>query len=94
VCYGFLIGHVRDNVNAAAEHGIAHRATDPDALTRELAAALREGRRAIPAYDKLPTAAELTVALARGEVGRRARPDLPPVAPSPAETHELARSGR
>jgi UDP-N-acetylglucosamine:LPS N-acetylglucosamine transferase len=94
VCYGFLIGHVRDNVNAAAEHGIAHRATDPDALTRELAAALREGRRAIPAYDKLPTAAELTVALARGEVGRRARPDPPPVAPSPAETHELARSGR
>ena len=85
VCYGFPVGHVRDNVNAAAAHGIAHVATDADSLTREVASALREGRRPVPAYDKLPTAAELTVALARGEVGRS------PVAPRPAETHDLAR---
>ena len=87
VCYGFLIGHVRDNVNAAAEHGIAHVARSADTLTRELAAALREGRRPIPAYDKLPSAGELTVALARGEVGRS------PSASRPGGTHELARSG-
>jgi UDP-N-acetylglucosamine:LPS N-acetylglucosamine transferase len=84
VCYGFLIGHVRDNVNAAAKYGIAHAAGDADALSRELAAALREGRRPIPAYDRLPAAADLVVALARGEVGRS------PIAPRPAETHELA----
>jgi UDP-N-acetylglucosamine:LPS N-acetylglucosamine transferase len=87
VCYGIPVGHVRDNVRAAALHGIAHAAADADALTRELAASLREGRRPIPAYDRLPTASELTVALARGEVGRRSG------APRSAETHELARSG-
>ena len=87
VCYGFLIGHVRDNMEAAARYGIAHAATDPEALARELDAALREGRRPIPGYDRLPTAAELTVALARGEFGGS------PAAPRPGETHQLARSG-
>jgi UDP-N-acetylglucosamine:LPS N-acetylglucosamine transferase len=84
VCYGFLIGHVRDNVNAAAKHGIAHRASDADELSRELVAALDEGRCPIPAYDKLPTAGELVVGLAHGEIGHS------PVAPRRAETHELA----
>jgi processive 1,2-diacylglycerol beta-glucosyltransferase len=102
VCYGFLVGHVRDNVNAVAEHGIAHVATDVGALRRELVAVLREGRRPIPAHDKLPTAAELTVALARGAAGRspaappagkRGEAGRSPVAPPAAETHELARSG-
>jgi UDP-N-acetylglucosamine:LPS N-acetylglucosamine transferase len=86
VCYGFPIGHVRDNVNAAGQHGIARVATDANSLSRELAAALREGRRPIPAYDRLPAAADLVVALARGEVGRS------PTAPCPAATHELARA--
>jgi len=70
VCYGFLIGHIRDNVNAAVAHGIARAATNRRELEREVAGALRGGRRPIPASEQLPTAAELTVALARGEVGR------------------------
>jgi processive 1,2-diacylglycerol beta-glucosyltransferase len=76
VCYGFLIGHVRDNVNAAAAHGIARMANDAQELTRELSRALEEGRQPIPSYAQLPTAAELTVALARGnaiDAGQRAQ---------------------
>lgn len=71
VCYGFLIGHVRDNVRALSEHGIARAAGSPAELTNALADALREGRRPIPSYRRLPTAAELTVALARrhAEIG-------------------------
>ena len=63
VCYGFLIGHVRDNVNALAEHRIARVATTREELTGELAAALREGRRPIPSLRRLPSAAEVTVEL-------------------------------
>lgn len=87
VCYGFLIGHVRDNVNAAAEHGIARVATDPVELTRELDGALGEGRRPIPSYGRLPTAASLTVALAQGRIARRT-PER-----RVADPYELARSG-
>jgi UDP-N-acetylglucosamine:LPS N-acetylglucosamine transferase len=65
VCYGFLIGHVRDNVNALAEHGLARTATNPHELTGELAGALRNGRRPIPSLHQLPSAAEVTVRLAR-----------------------------
>jgi UDP-N-acetylglucosamine:LPS N-acetylglucosamine transferase len=68
VCYGFLIGHVRDNVNALAEHGIARAARSRTQLVRQLSAALRDGRRPIPSVAQLPTAAELTAALARQPV--------------------------
>jgi UDP-N-acetylglucosamine:LPS N-acetylglucosamine transferase len=65
VCYGFLIGHIRDNVNALAEHGLARMAETPAALTDQLYEALRDGRRPATALGQLPTAGELTVALAR-----------------------------
>lgn len=87
VCYGFLIGPVRDNVNAAAGHGVARADTSRDELRRELRVALHEGRRTIPSYKGWPTDAELTVAPARGQVGRS------PAAARPAESHEMARSG-
>jgi processive 1,2-diacylglycerol beta-glucosyltransferase len=74
VCYGFLIGHVRDNVNALAEHGVARAATSPAELTEALSAALREGRRPAPSFRGLPTAAELTIALARGDSIANAEP--------------------
>lgn len=32
VCYGFLIGHLRDNVDALAEHGVARPARNPAEL--------------------------------------------------------------
>lgn len=70
VCYGFLIGHVRDNVNALAEHGLARMASNPRELMSEVAHALRDGRRPAPDVSKLPTAGETMVALARGELGR------------------------
>lgn len=76
VCYGFLIGHIRDNVNAAAAHGLARVARSADELPRELAAALGEGRRPIPSFGALPTPGDVTVALARGEVGRRRAVEL------------------
>jgi len=71
VCYGFLIGHVRDNVNALCKHGFARAASNPAELTRAVGAALSEGRLPAADYGRLPTAAELAVALARSgaEIG-------------------------
>ncbi len=70
--YGFAVGHVRDNTRALAELGLAQRADTTGELRAAVRAALAGGRRPIPPLDELPTAAELTVALAssRGQPAR------------------------
>jgi processive 1,2-diacylglycerol beta-glucosyltransferase len=79
VCYGFLIGHIRDNVNALAQHGLAQVATNRSELTRELTRALRAGRHPIPSLDRLPTAAELTAAMVAASDGATAARSRQPV---------------
>lgn len=64
VCYGFAIGHIRDNTAALERVGLARTAASQADLRRELAGALAGGRQPIPRVDELPTAAELVVALA------------------------------
>lgn len=65
ICYGFPVGHVRDNTAALARHGLARVATRPPELTDALAAALADGRRPAADLTALPRAATLTAALAR-----------------------------
>jgi processive 1,2-diacylglycerol beta-glucosyltransferase len=70
VCYGFAVGHVRDNTRALAAHGLAATATTPDRLAHELRATLAATRITPPLPDGLPTAAEVIVRLAsRGPAG-------------------------
>jgi uncharacterized lipoprotein YbaY len=66
VCYGFTIGHVRDNTEALAQWGLARIATTPRLLATELTAALAAGRQVVsrPRAD-LPSGAEVTMQLAR-----------------------------
>lgn len=71
ICYGFAFGHVRDNSRALAGHGLARLAEKPQELTREVRAALAAGRPPGPQLQDLPTASELTVALAHA--GARAK---------------------
>jgi UDP-N-acetylglucosamine:LPS N-acetylglucosamine transferase len=69
VCYGFPVGHVRDNTRALVERGLARAATTRAELSGELTRALVAGRpREVPRVDSLPSAAEMTVRLARGEL--------------------------
>lgn len=65
ICYGFPVGHVRDNAAALARHCLARVATNPPELSGALAAALAEGRRPTGDLAALPRAAEVTMALAR-----------------------------
>lgn len=72
ICYGFAIGHIRDNIRALAEHGfarVAHRAAE---LERELAAVLSESRPEPWRAGELPSAAVLTIEMAGA--GREALP--------------------
>jgi UDP-N-acetylglucosamine:LPS N-acetylglucosamine transferase len=65
VCYGFTIGHVRDNTAALQRLGLARVARRRDELARAIEQALAEGRHQRPDVRELPSAAELTVELAR-----------------------------
>jgi UDP-N-acetylglucosamine:LPS N-acetylglucosamine transferase len=66
ICYGFTIGHVRDNTEALWRRGLAPTATTPAHLTAELTTALATGRRAAPRpRADLPWAAEVTAQIAR-----------------------------
>lgn len=65
ICYGFAFGHVRDNTRALAGAGLARIARTPRELAGEVRGALAAGRRPSRTLQGLPTAAELTVALAR-----------------------------
>lgn len=69
VCYGFPVGHVRDNVRALAAHGYARAAGTSEQLQQELSATLRSGRLAPSSLNELPSAAEVTVQLARRGAG-------------------------
>jgi hypothetical protein len=74
ICHGFAFGHVRDNTRALADHGLVRIAATPVELERELRAALSAGRREPDRWEQLPSAAEITVDLARGH----ATAGLPP----------------
>ena len=63
VCFGFAVGHVRDNTRALAEHGLVATATTPARLADELEATLAARRVSPPLADGLPTAAEMIVRL-------------------------------
>ncbi|HLI58710.1 MAG TPA: glycosyltransferase [Solirubrobacteraceae bacterium] len=63
VCYGFLVGHVRDNTAALARHGLARVAATPAELVDALQAVLAEGRPPVADLASLPRAAELVAAL-------------------------------
>jgi UDP-N-acetylglucosamine:LPS N-acetylglucosamine transferase len=65
IVYGFAVGHVRDNARALVHHQLVRSADSTRSLLHSVAAALRQGRTPIPRLDSLPSAAELTVALAR-----------------------------
>lgn len=65
VCYGFSVGHVRDNTRALARFGLARIAATQDELRRELRAALETGRRAAHELAGLPEPAELIAGLAQ-----------------------------
>ncbi len=66
VCYGFPVGHVRDNTRALAAAGLARVATTQGQLEAELRAALATGRPAVPPLRELPEAAEVVARLAGG----------------------------
>lgn len=72
VCYGFFIGHVRENTAAMAELGHVRRASEREELAGALRAALAGGRRPAPDLEGLPSAAELTLELAGGRPADRA----------------------
>jgi UDP-N-acetylglucosamine:LPS N-acetylglucosamine transferase len=82
VCYGFALGHVRDNTHALAAHGLARIAATQTELGHELRAALAAGRREAHHPQGLPSAAEVTVELARvgGADGSAARKPDPEAA--------------
>jgi UDP-N-acetylglucosamine:LPS N-acetylglucosamine transferase len=65
ICFGFPFGHVRDNTHALARNGLARIATSPAALADELRAALSSKRLTADPWHLRPTAAELTIELAR-----------------------------
>jgi UDP-N-acetylglucosamine:LPS N-acetylglucosamine transferase len=71
ISYGFPVGHVRDNTRALVRHGLACSATSGASLRELTRTTLSHGRNAIPPLSELPSAAELTVALARSSVPRR-----------------------
>jgi processive 1,2-diacylglycerol beta-glucosyltransferase len=67
VCFGFAFGHVRDNTRALARGGLVRVAETPAQLAGALGAALAEGRWEPPSFEGVPSAAEATLALWRGE---------------------------
>lgn len=64
LCYGFAIGHVRDNARAMQRHGFARRADTTGELRREALAALAGGRISPDGLAGLPSAGAAIVALA------------------------------
>lgn len=67
VCYGFPVGHVRDNTRALQRHGLARIATTPAELSRQVENLLAEARpQSCPALGPLPSAAELVLGLGPG----------------------------
>ena len=67
VTFGYYLGHIRDNVDALAEHELAQNAQSTQELGGALRRALRGGRIDIPAADERPQAAGLVLALAGRE---------------------------
>jgi processive 1,2-diacylglycerol beta-glucosyltransferase len=72
VCYGFPVGHVRDNTRALAANGFARVATTPAQLQAELRAAFHAGRPAAPPLRELPDPADVVARLARGQSSAQA----------------------
>lgn len=65
VCYGFAVGHVRDNTAAIARHGLGRTAATPSELELELRRTLAAGRPPLPDPNELPEAGEQVAELAR-----------------------------
>lgn len=65
LCYGFPVGHVRDNTHALAAHGLALVASSPAQLESQLRTALAAPRPPVPALADLSDPAEAVVGLAR-----------------------------
>jgi hypothetical protein len=64
VCFGFQVGHVRDNTRALAEAGLARRAGTPAELHSALERAIAEGPPPPWPLEGVPSAAEATIQLA------------------------------
>lgn len=64
VCFGFQIGHVRDNTRALAQAGLVRRATTPAELALRLREALDAGPPPPWPLEGVPSAAQATVQLA------------------------------
>lgn len=81
VCYGFAVGHVRDNTRALREAGLARTAATQPKLREQVAAALAAGRDAGSAETLavLPDAADVLLSLAGSKVGRSWAADAQPL---------------
>lgn len=64
ICYGFFIGHVRDNTAALVEHGFATTPLSFDELAHDIRRALAAPRPERPELSELPSAAEVVAELA------------------------------
>lgn len=64
VCFGFQVGHVRDNARALQRAGLLRVARTPAALSAAVAQAIATGRRPPPDVSKLPSGAQATLRLA------------------------------
>jgi UDP-N-acetylglucosamine:LPS N-acetylglucosamine transferase len=65
VCFGFQVGHVRDNTAALARAGLARRASTPAELAGALRDAITGGQPPPWPLEGVPSAAEAVVQLAR-----------------------------
>lgn len=81
VCYGFAVGHVRDNTRALREAGLARTAANGPQLREQVAAALAAGRKAgsSECFAALPEAADVLLSLAGSKVGRSWAADAQPL---------------
>jgi UDP-N-acetylglucosamine:LPS N-acetylglucosamine transferase len=71
ICYGFSIGHVRDNTMALQALGRATVASNVRQLPDRIEAELERGRPQPPPPPHLPTAADLLIPLALSSTTRR-----------------------
>lgn len=75
VCYGFVIGHIRDNVRALERHRLALAAAEPAQLTERLAAVLGGSERVVePDRTALPHAGDELIRAAAGSPAPAGRP--------------------
>lgn len=81
VCFGFQVGHVRDNTRALARAGLLAVAANNAALSAAVADAIAGGRTTPPDLSRLPTGAQAAIGLAIA--GRRTvqLPTGPPTQP-------------